>query len=72
MDENFGFCIRLRGNLKLSNDRKRITNLAKGDLSSIFSFQPPNGAFNARLEGYHELLKLMNEKYDFYYSQIHK
>ena len=72
VDENFGFCIRLRGNLKLSIGRNRIINLADGDLSSIISFKPPSGAFNSRVEGYHELLKLMNEKDDINYSEFIK
>ena len=68
-DENFGFCIRLRGNLKLSNDSKIIVNLAKNDVDAIFKNKP---LFNSRVEGYHELLKLMNEKYDINYSEFIK
>ena len=65
-DEDFGFCIRLRGNIKLSKDRHQITKLVDGDVSDIFKVKPPNRKFNSRIKGYHELLGLMNEKCDTY------
>ena len=67
-DENFGFCIRLRADIKLSKDRNKILKLTHSDISAVFELKLHNSTFISRIEGYQELLKLMIEKYDNYYS----
>ena len=71
-DEDFGFCIRLRGNIKLSKDRSRVINLHDNDVNCIFRLKPQKSPCKARKSGidaYNELLKLMSDQYDIYYSR---